>query len=89
MLTFLPVVPLLANLLFQIVALRDFGKQYGLPIQVRHYAKLVLGAIPYMLVLSGAAVRAVWRERRGRTNWELTRHVGAHLPAPTPVAVEA
>jgi hypothetical protein len=22
----------------------------------------------------------VWREFTGRSNWELTRHVGAHLP---------
>jgi hypothetical protein len=24
-------------------------------------------------------VRAVWREQRGRNDWELTTHVGAHL----------
>jgi hypothetical protein len=40
---------------------------------------LVLGAFPYMLVLSFAAARAVWREWTGRRNWELTAHDGAHL----------
>ena len=37
------------------------------------------GAFPYMLVLTAAALRAAWREYTGRRNWELTRHVGAHL----------
>jgi cellulose synthase/poly-beta-1,6-N-acetylglucosamine synthase-like glycosyltransferase len=80
LLTFLPVVPMAANVAFQAVGLHDFGKQYGLSIGIRHYARLVVGAFPYMLVLSAAALRAVWREWTGRRNWELTRHVGAHLP---------
>jgi hypothetical protein len=25
----------------------------------------------------------VWREKRGRNDWELTRHVGAHLTEAT------
>jgi cellulose synthase/poly-beta-1,6-N-acetylglucosamine synthase-like glycosyltransferase len=77
--TFVPVVPMAANLMFQVVGLRDFGAQYRLNIRWPHYLRLVIGAFPYMLVLSGAAVRAVWREFSGRRNWELTRHVGAHL----------
>jgi glycosyltransferase XagB len=81
MLTFVPVMPMIANLVFQIVGLRDFGKQYGLPIRPQHYARLVLGAFPYALLLAVAALRAVWREYTGRHNWELTSHVGAHLGA--------
>ncbi|MBL7257991.1 glycosyltransferase [Actinoplanes sp. LDG1-01] len=79
--TFLPVLPMAATLMFQIVGLHDFGREYELRIRWHHYAKLVLGAFPYALVLSTAALRAVWREYTGRRNWELTAHVGAHLPA--------
>jgi glycosyltransferase XagB len=79
LLTFVPVVPMAANLVFQTVGLRDFGKQYGLRIRWHHYARLILGAFPYALVLSVAALRAVWREYTGKRNWELTAHVGAHL----------
>lgn len=86
--TFVPVVPMLANIVFQTVGLRDFGMQYGLKIKLRHYAWLTLGAFPYALVLSVAALRAVWREYTGRRNWELTAHVGAHLHNPAP-ATEA
>ena len=77
--TFLPVLPMAATLMFQIVGLHDFGRQYELRIRWHHYAKLILGAFPYALVLSTAALRAVWREYTGRRNWELTAHTGAHL----------
>ena len=33
-----------------------------------------------------AALRASWREFRGRKEWELTKHVGAHLVAPAPTS---
>ena len=42
-------------------------------------AKLIAGSPLYQLVLSAAAMRAVWRETRGQHGWELTRHVGAHI----------
>jgi cellulose synthase/poly-beta-1,6-N-acetylglucosamine synthase-like glycosyltransferase len=79
MLTFLPVAPMLAMLAFQVVGLCEFGLQYQMRIRPLDYARLIIGAVPYMLVLSFAALRAVWREYRGRRNWELTAHTGAHL----------
>jgi cellulose synthase/poly-beta-1,6-N-acetylglucosamine synthase-like glycosyltransferase len=88
LLTFMPVVPMAANLVFQTVGLRDFGKQYALRIRWHHYARLILGAFPYALVLSVAALRAVWREYTGKRNWELTAHVGAHLTT-KPVAAKS
>ena len=84
--TFLPVLPMAATLVFQIIGLHDFGREYDLRIRWHHYVKLILGAFPYALVLATAALRAVWREYTGRRNWELTAHVGAHLPN---AAVEA
>ncbi|MDG4788217.1 glycosyltransferase [Micromonospora sp. WMMD1102] len=78
--SFLPIAPMTATLMFQVVGLRDFGRQYQLRIGPIHYLRLVFGAFPYMLVLAVAAVRAVWRALRGQDDWELTAHVGAHLP---------
>jgi hypothetical protein len=77
---------MMANLVFQVVGLRDFGKQYGLRIRWHHYVRLILGAFPYALVLAVAALRAVWREYTGRRNWELTAHRGAHLTGVTAAA---
>jgi len=82
--TFVPVVPMSANIVFQTVGLRDFGKHYQVRIRWHHYARLILSAFPYALVLSIAALRAVWREYTGKRNWELTTHVGAHLSAARP-----
>ena len=39
---------------------------------------LVLGYIPYQLLLSVSAIRAVYRHLRQQNNWEKTQHVGAH-----------
>ncbi|RJQ73046.1 glycosyltransferase family 2 protein [Pseudonocardiaceae bacterium YIM PH 21723] len=77
--TFLPLIPTVANLAFEVAGLHDFGKQYELNVRPAHYLKLVVGAPLYMMLLAGAATRAIYREGVGARNWELTRHVGAHL----------
>ena len=82
LITFLPLIPTLATLVFELVGLHDFGKQYGLQgSAARHYVKLVA----WYAVLSRSCWRPrpfarSWREWRGNNSWELTRHVGAHLP---------
>jgi hypothetical protein len=55
---------MVANLVFQIVGLRDFGKQYSLRIRWHHYARLVVGAFPYALVRGGGAARGLARIHR-------------------------
>jgi glycosyltransferase XagB len=82
LISFLPALPTLAVLAFEVVALHEFGKQYELPVRLIHYVKLIAGSPFYQLILMGAALRAVWRESTGRNDWELTRHVGAHLSPP-------
>ncbi|WP_425581496.1 glycosyltransferase [Streptomyces stramineus] len=77
--TFLPAVAAFLTFVFEIVGLHDFGKQYGFRVRLAHYLKLIAGGPFYQLMLAGAAIRAVWREHRGRNEWELTQHVGAHL----------
>ncbi|RST18831.1 glycosyltransferase [Streptomyces sp. WAC05374] len=77
--TFLPLLTAMVTFVFEIVGLHDFGRQYGLRVRLAHYLKLIVGGPFYQMLLAGAAVRAVWREQRGRNEWELTSHVGAHL----------
>ncbi len=84
MLSWLPAVPALLVLAFEIAALHDFGRQYQFNIGFIYYVKLIIGTPFYMVILMGAALRSVWRESTGRKDWELTRHVGAHLVAPAP-----
>jgi hypothetical protein len=82
----------MATLAFEIAELHDFGQQYGVRIGPWHYVRLVLGLLPYALILAAAALRAVYRESRGRSDWELTAHIGAHLAehtAPPAITEEA
>ncbi len=90
MLSFLPLAPTCTTVVCEAVGLRDFCRQYGQKATARDYARLLVGTIPYQLVLSYAAVRAVARETVGVRGWEKTSHVGAHremqADAFTPVA---
>ena len=85
--SFLPLVPMLVTFVFEAVGLHDFGRQYRLRIKPSHYARLIVGGPFYQVVLAGAALRAVWRELRGRKDWELTKHIGAHLGTASETAV--
>jgi len=92
MISWLPAVPAILVLFFEIAALRDFSKEYfgkeqvGRTHKVRviDYVKLIIGTPFYQVMLMFAAIRAVWREFRGNKEWELTAHVGAHLVTPAP-----
>ncbi|GAB3111831.1 hypothetical protein GCM10027160_13200 [Streptomyces calidiresistens] len=79
LISFLPLLTMTVTFVFEIVGLHDFGRQYGFRIRLAHYLKLIVGGPFYQVLLAGAAIRAVWREQRGRNEWELTRHTGAHL----------
>ncbi len=81
MLTFLPALPTVAMVVFELVGLREFCRVYYLRPQFSDYAKLVLGTPPYQILLAAAALRAVWREARGHRGWEKTSHAGLHRTA--------
>ena len=76
--SFLPAIPTLATLAFEIAGLREFGRVFYTRPRTRDYVRLVLGMFPYQVLLAGAAVRAVARELLGMRGWEKTTHTGAH-----------
>lgn len=76
--TFLPLVPTLATVAFELVALREFRRLYFVRPRLRDAFVLVLSTFPYSTLLAYAAVRAVVRELRGQRGWEKTEHIGAH-----------
>jgi hypothetical protein len=39
---------------------------------------MAIAWIPFQLVVSFAALRALGRQMRGVNNWEKTQHIGAH-----------
>ncbi|GAB2983833.1 hypothetical protein GCM10023080_057170 [Streptomyces pseudoechinosporeus] len=89
MFAWLPMLPMVAMVVFEAVALHDFGREYGFRIGFWRYVKLLAGGPVYAVILAAAALRAVWREYTGRRDWELTSHVGAHLHGQTPQPQEA
>jgi cellulose synthase/poly-beta-1,6-N-acetylglucosamine synthase-like glycosyltransferase len=79
LLSFVPLVPFTAILVVELVGLHSLRAEFGLRVRLLDDLRLILGAIPYQILLSAAALRAAWREFRGIRNWEKTAHVGAHL----------
>jgi cellulose synthase/poly-beta-1,6-N-acetylglucosamine synthase-like glycosyltransferase/putative flippase GtrA len=79
LLSFLPLVPLFVILAVELAGLRTLGGEFGFDVRARDYVRLLVGMVPYQLLLCLAALRAVWRELRGIHNWEKTAHAGAHL----------
>lgn len=95
-LTLVATVPLAISVLtvvLDVQLLHQFGRTFGAKVRLRDHAGLVLGAYPYQVVLSAAAVWAMVRYAMGRNNWVKTVHHGAHLQAedlvPRPRAAEA
>ncbi len=87
LLSFLPVLPTLGTLAFELAGIREFGRLYYLRVRPLDYGRLALGLLPYHLLLAAAAVRAVARETFGVRTWEKTAHVGAHRRDLVPVTV--
>jgi hypothetical protein len=79
--SFLPAVPTLATLAFEVAGLHEFGRLCFVRLRARAYVRLLLGMIPYQVVLASAAARAVVREMVGARGWEKTEHLGAHRVA--------
>src|SRR3954447_5126570 len=76
--TFLPLVPTVIGLAFDLVGLGDFGRTFARRIRWRHYLAVVLSLPAYQLLLSSAALWAAVRHARGLNNWHKTAHVNAH-----------
>jgi hypothetical protein len=81
LLAFIPALPTLAMLAFEVVGLRDFCRVYYIRPRLRDYLRLLIGAPFYQVVLAVAALRAVYRELRGQRGWEKTAHHGTHRTA--------
>lgn len=77
-LSFLPVFLVMALLGVQVVGLYEFIREQRMKLKLRGFFWLIVGFIPYQLLLSFGALRACWRHFGNVTNWEKTSHVGAH-----------
>jgi cellulose synthase/poly-beta-1,6-N-acetylglucosamine synthase-like glycosyltransferase len=79
MLSFIPAIPTVAMIAFEIVGLREFCRVYYVRARWLDYVTLIVGTPIYQLLLGLSALRAVVREAMGESGWEKTAHSGAHL----------
>ena len=88
LLSWLPVLLIVAHFLTAVVGLYEFTEAHGLRASPGRVVTMVLTWLPYQLVLAYAAVRALRRHLAGVGNWEKTAHVGAHRTVPAEPAEE-
>ncbi len=79
LIAFLPLIPTLATIAFDVCMLHEFGRDHRFRVSAYDYARLVVSTPFYQLVLAFAAVRALVKFYRGDFRWEKTSHSGAHL----------
>jgi cellulose synthase/poly-beta-1,6-N-acetylglucosamine synthase-like glycosyltransferase len=78
MVLLLPLYLLLAHYVISVVGLYEFAHAHGLRPSLTRPVSMAASYLPYQWVLAYAAVRAMLRQLRGVSNWEKTKHVGAH-----------
>jgi cellulose synthase/poly-beta-1,6-N-acetylglucosamine synthase-like glycosyltransferase len=81
LITFLPLVPTVAMLGFEMLILREWSQEMDLRVRLRDYVRLILSLPFYQLLLAVAVLRAIGKYVTGDFAWEKTAHAGSHIPA--------
>jgi glycosyltransferase XagB len=76
--TFFPLYCLIFSVFISLAGLHEFVRVHHRKWKWSEAFTLLLAFIPYQLLLGIGALRAVWRQIRGSTNWEKTAHIGQH-----------
>jgi cellulose synthase/poly-beta-1,6-N-acetylglucosamine synthase-like glycosyltransferase/4-amino-4-deoxy-L-arabinose transferase-like glycosyltransferase len=88
-LTFMPLYCFILAMCIDLAGLHEFVKVHHRKWKWREALTLLIAFIPYQWLLGIGALRAVWRQVRGASNWEKTAHIGQHKansPRPQPLA---
>ncbi|MDQ2845842.1 MAG: glycosyltransferase [Actinomycetota bacterium] len=78
LITVLPIVPTIMTVAVEAAGYGEFCRLYGVKRRLRDYVYLIVGAVPYQLLLAFASIRAVYRQLRGDGSWEKTEHNNLH-----------
>jgi cellulose synthase/poly-beta-1,6-N-acetylglucosamine synthase-like glycosyltransferase len=76
--TFMPFYCLILAMFIDLAGLHEFVKVHHRKWRWSEALTLLIAFIPYQMLLGIGAVRAVWRQMRGVSNWEKTTHIGQH-----------
>src|SRR5215469_15578248 len=95
-LTFMPLYCFVLAMFIDLAGLHEFVKVHRRKWKGREALTLLIAFFPYQLLMGIGAMRAMWRQLRGASNWEKTAHIGQHkavtrglqlatsIPAPLP-----
>ncbi|HEU5098797.1 MAG TPA: glycosyltransferase, partial [Roseiflexaceae bacterium] len=78
MISALPAYVVLIQIVISVLGLYEFTSVHRLKPAWYSPLWLIAGYLPYQWILGFAALRALWRHLGGMTNWEKTKHIGAH-----------
>jgi cellulose synthase/poly-beta-1,6-N-acetylglucosamine synthase-like glycosyltransferase len=82
LISFVPLYALMFQYLASLAGARIFLREYGLKHSPLLPIQVAVAFLPFQWLQGLSTVRAVYRELRGRENWEKTVHVGAHRTSP-------
>ena len=77
-LTFMPLYCFILAMFIDLAGLHEFVKVHQRKWKWREALTLLIAFFPYQLLVGIGAIRAVWRQLRGASNWEKTAHIGQH-----------
>lgn len=75
---FTPLALTVLTIMVELAGLHEFTDTFDIRLRPSRYLAVIVGFVPYNLLLTWAAGRATIRELRGRRGWEKTSHTGAH-----------
>lgn len=78
LISFLPLYAFVLQLFVSVVGAYLFCREYAMRFTPLLAVQMTLTFIPYQLMMSVSAVRAIMREALRQNNWEKTAHSGAH-----------
>lgn len=78
MATFLPLYCFVLAVFIDLAGLHEFLKAHNRKWNWREAATMIIFFFPYQFLLGMGAIRAVWRQIQGASNWEKTAHIGQH-----------
>jgi len=78
LLTFLPLYIFVLAIFIDVAGLHEFLMAHKQPWKWHEAIITILAFVPYQLMLSLGALRAMYRYIKGSTNWEKTAHIGQH-----------
>ncbi len=78
LLSYIPIYILLIQLVTNLIGIREFTSAYKVPLPRFFSLRMILFFYPYQLLLSVAAIRAVYRLLAQKRAWEKTAHSNLH-----------